>query len=71
MATDVDAATATCPTGDDLWFGWAAKKAGTKVKKLGGSFPLTPWPGSQRDSLWQMNEFGKNDQMLIALQGLP
>jgi len=57
-----------CPDGDDLWFYWCARMAGTKHKKVGGKLPLIPWRGKQQSALWQSNECGGNDMAIAALQ---
>jgi hypothetical protein len=57
-----------CPGGDDLWFYWCARMAGTRFKKVGGKLWLLNWPGSQQTSLWAVNEAGGNDAMIAALQ---
>jgi hypothetical protein len=56
-----------CPDGDDLWFFWCARMAGTPVKKVGARFDLVTWPGSQDQSLWDANRLGRNDRMIRAL----
>jgi len=57
-----------CPDGDDLWFYWCARMAGTLYKKVGGKMHLAMWPGSQRPSVWESNEGGGNDRMIAALE---
>lgn len=57
-----------CPSGDDLWFFWAARLAGTKVKKVGDRLRLITWEHSQDSSLWEENQRGGNDRMIEALQ---
>lgn len=57
-----------CPDGDDLWFYWCARIAGTLNKKVGGKMRLVPWPGSQACTLWSYNEAGGNDRMIDGLQ---
>jgi len=56
-----------CPDGDDLWFYWCARRAGTLYKKVGGRISLIPWSGSQVTSLWENNRVGGNDAMIRAL----
>jgi hypothetical protein len=56
------------PNGDDLWFYWCARMAGTLHKKVGRRMLLTPWPKSQSSALWDSNEQGGNDRMITALQ---
>jgi hypothetical protein len=57
-----------CPNGDDLWFYWCARLAGTRHRKVGGKLQLVPWPDSQQSSLWSTNEAGGNDRMIAGLQ---
>jgi hypothetical protein len=66
-ATDSELFRRLCPDGDDLWFWWCARMAGTPVRKVGGTLDLVPWPGSQATSLWQLNRAGGNDRMIAAL----
>jgi hypothetical protein len=56
------------PTGDDLWFYWCARLAGTQVRKIGDSLVVTGWSGSEDSALWNENQFGQNDRMIRALQ---
>jgi Glycosyl transferase family 2 len=56
-----------CPDGDDVWFWWCARLAGTPTRKVGGANPLFTWPGTQESSLWRVNREGGNDQMIEAL----
>ena len=56
-----------CPHGDDLWFYWCARLAGTAIRKVGGRFQQITWPGSQEESLWEANRQGRNDEMIGAL----
>lgn len=57
-----------CPHGDDLWFYWCARLAGTLHKKVGGRMRLVMWPGTQESRLWDANEAGGNDSMIAALE---
>jgi hypothetical protein len=57
-----------CPDGDDLWFYWCARLAGTKHRKVGGSRWPVSWDGSQETSLWETNEHGGNDAAIAALE---
>jgi hypothetical protein len=57
-----------CPDGDDLWFYWCARMAGTNFRKVGGMMRLITWEGSQQSSLWTSNEAGGNDRMIAALE---
>ncbi len=55
------------PTGDDLWFYWCARLAGTPVRKVGDSLVVTGWSGSGASALWNENQLGRNDEMILAL----
>lgn len=66
--TDRDLFQRLCPDGDDLWFYWCAREAGTKHRKIGRRFRLTFWKGTQDSRLWNQNEQGGNDKMIAALQ---
>jgi hypothetical protein len=55
-----------CPTGDDLWFYWCARMAGTKHKKVGGKMRIVTRAGSQDSALWAANE-ADNDRMIATL----
>jgi hypothetical protein len=57
-----------CPDGDDLWFYWCARMAGTKYRKVGRKFRQVAWGNTQVFSLWAANEAGGNDAMIAALQ---
>jgi hypothetical protein len=56
-----------CPGGDDLWFYWCARMAGTPIRKVGGRMKIITWAGSQDESLWADNREGGNDRMIRAL----
>jgi hypothetical protein len=56
------------PGGDDLWFYWCARMAGTLHKKVADKMWLVTWPDSQQSSLWRSNESQGNDRMITALQ---
>lgn len=56
-----------CPDGDDLWFWWCARVAGTCTRKVGGVNRLFAWPGTEEVALWRVNRTGANDRMIRAL----
>ncbi len=68
MVTDRSAFERLCPHGDDLWFYWCARMAGTRFRKVGGRLRLIDWPTSQTSSLWAANKRGRNDDMIQALE---
>jgi hypothetical protein len=55
-----------CPTGDDLWYYWMAKLAGSSITKTGKFTPIQ-WVASQQDALWRIN-LTQNDVMAAALK---
>lgn len=57
-----------CPDGDDLWFYWCARRAGTLVRLVGRPLRLVTWKGSQDESLWDANRLGGNDRMIERLE---
>jgi hypothetical protein len=57
-----------CASGDDLWYWWTSRMAGTKSRKVGPLMWVVAWPESQADSLWAGNEAGGNDRMIAALE---
>jgi hypothetical protein len=67
FATDRSLFGRLCPDGDDVWFWWCARLAGTPIRKVGGVNSLFTWPGSQESTLWEVNRAGGNDRMIQAL----
>lgn len=65
-----------CPDNDDLWLYWMARRAGSKVRKIGPFRRFVPWAGSQQVALAHGNldaEAGNDVQIanLIAEYGWP
>lgn len=65
-----------CPHNDDLWLYWMARRAGSRVRKVGPHRRFVPWVGSQRVALQHDNldaEAGNDAQIarLIAHYGWP
>lgn len=56
-----------CPTADDIWLYWMGRRAGSKVRQVGGGFAQVTWPGSQEESLLSVNVQGGNDAQLRAV----
>lgn len=56
-----------CPTTDDLWFYWAGRLAGTRVRKVGPKLELRYVEGSQDVALWTRNRKTLNDRALKLL----
>jgi len=67
LVADSALAARLCPTCDDFWFFWMARRRGTPVLKVGGRFPYREWPGSQRSALHSANLGGEYDRQLAAL----
>ena len=65
---------ALCPTADDLWLYWMARRNGATFRKV-GRYWTSLWPGSQAASLHHINVMqGGNDRQianLIARFGFP
>ena len=68
LVTDRGLFQSLAANGDDLWFYWCARMAGSLVKKVGDSLIVVSWPGTQASSLWSSNEKGGNDRMIRALE---
>jgi hypothetical protein len=63
-----------CPTNDDVWFYWMARRAGSTARKVGRRFAGISWPGSQRRPLARINLTTGNDcyvRSMIARYGMP
>lgn len=61
--------TTLCPTSDDAWLYWMARRAGWRFSKIGPREHFTPWPGSQGVALMHANAGAeaRNDQQIAAL----
>jgi hypothetical protein len=69
LVTDRSLFQRLCPRGDDLWFYWCARMAGTPARKIGGKMRLINWPGSQASALcFDNGDGGGNDRMIRALE---
>lgn len=44
-----------CPRGDDIWFFWMARRAGTRHRRAEGWFDIVDWPDSQGVALYNDN----------------
>jgi hypothetical protein len=67
-----------CPTGDDLWFYWMARRRGTLVRHVGPKTRIIEWPGCEHSGLVLTNRGIPHDsgndraiQALIAELGPP
>lgn len=72
---DVERAMSLCPSGDDIWLYWMARRAGTSFKKIGGRSNYLPWEDEDEASLAHQNvlEGGNDRQVLLMVRefGLP
>ncbi|MEL7198574.1 MAG: glycosyltransferase family 2 protein [Pseudomonadota bacterium] len=58
-----------CPRGDDIWFFWMARMAGTKHRRVSGAFDIIDWPNSQEVALASQNLFADgNDGQIRAME---
>jgi hypothetical protein len=62
-----------CPTADDLWFYWMARRVGARYRKVGGPFEQAALPGTQDESLFNDNASANDRQIrnLVARYGMP
>jgi len=57
-----------CPTADDIWQYWMARRAGASYSKTPGSFFLFDWPSSRTTALSNENVIaGRNDEQIRAM----
>lgn len=64
-ASDRNAIFDLCPTGDDIWLYWIARRNGFTYKTAGRHRELITLPGSQEQTLWHDNlVHGRNDEMI-------
>lgn len=60
---------ALCPNGDDIWFYWMARKAGTTHRRTDAWFDVIEWPTDNRISLSDDNYLGDgNDRQIKATE---
>jgi protein O-GlcNAc transferase len=66
---NIDLIQKLCPTGDDIWLYWMARRNGAKFRKVGRRRPIIPWPGTQESSLRHINvpRGGGNDIMIANM----
>ncbi|WP_394729167.1 glycosyltransferase [Altererythrobacter sp. GH1-8] len=58
-----------CPNGDDIWFFWMARKAGTRHRRTQAWFDIVEWPTDNRISLSDDNYLGDgNDRQIKATE---
>lgn len=60
---------ALCPHGDDIWFFWMSRLAGTDQRRARNWFDIISWPQSQDVALCNDNLFNdRNDVQIRAIQ---
>ncbi len=58
-----------CPRGDDIWFFWMARKAGTLHRRTAEWFHIVEWPDSQDVALYSDNMLSDgNDRQIAAME---
>ena len=67
-ATDRDGFMRFCPTNDDIWLYWMARRAGSAILKVPGRHRRHVWRGSQKQALLHVNVlYGANDRQIRAM----
>jgi len=66
---DVATARTLCPTADDTWLYWMARRAGSTFVRVGKNDTLVTWNGSQHVALWRTNNVADlaNDPQIAAM----
>lgn len=64
--TDAETFMALCPTSDDAWFYWMARRAGRTFRRISNWRPVS-WPGTQRVGLQHWNVPLDNDVQIARL----
>ena len=67
---DRDKFRSLCPTGDDLWLYWMARREGTKIMKADAAFHYVELPNARVSSLWDINRVGGNDRQIRNLESV-
>ena len=58
-----------CPYGDDIWFFWMARLAGTRHCRARDWFDIVSWPDTQEVALYNDNLLGdRNDRQIRAME---
>lgn len=58
-----------CPHGDDIWFFWMARLAGTRHVRTPSGFEILAWPNSQDVGLFQENQVNsRNDPQIKSME---
>jgi hypothetical protein len=67
---NVDAFTAYCPRGDDIWFWWMARNNGATFRRVPHRQEFHTWEGTQEVALWKDNLGAMmNDNQIRAMIG--
>jgi hypothetical protein len=65
---DREGASKFCPSGDDIWLYWMARRNGATYKTVGRYRVMEPWPGSQDRALWHHNVLeDANDLQIVKM----
>jgi hypothetical protein len=62
---DEEAFMRLCPHGDDIWFFWMARLAGTGHARTPSGFEILAWPNSQDVGLFRENQFNSRNDLQI------
>lgn len=65
MVVNEDLFMKLCPHGDDIWFFWMARLAGTDQIRTTASFEILSWPNSQEVALFHENKNNNRNDMQI------
>ena len=58
-----------CPRGDDIWFFWMARLAGTRHRRIPEWFDVVEWPQTQEVALYNDNLLSDgNDRQIAAME---
>ncbi|WP_161981565.1 glycosyltransferase family A protein [Aurantiacibacter suaedae] len=58
-----------CPRGDDIWFFWMARRAGTRHRRIPEWFDVVEWPQTQEVALYNDNLLSDgNDRQIAAME---
>lgn len=63
---DEEAFMRLCPHGDDIWFFWMARLAGTGHARTPSGFEILAWPHSQDVGLFRENQFNSRNDFQIS-----
>ena len=65
---DIETYRRLCPTNDDIWLYWMARRQGSSLRTLGGNKWLRTWQGTQRNALTTLNvDQGANDPQVASM----